>query len=92
MAHATLVPQTLEKSDKKHDYNTISKKFVTTPRSTKSSPTTSKVSPSSAPDRLTMQGIISASLLKSTRQKFVLSDTLERILCREKQTLWQSYS
>ena len=62
MAHTTLVPQPLEKNDKKHDYNTIRKKFGPTPGpgSTKSSPTPSKASPTSAPDRLTMQGTINA--------------------------------
>ena len=34
MAHTTLVPQPLEKSDKKHDDSTISKKFGTTLGST----------------------------------------------------------
>ena len=87
MAQATLVPQLLEKSEKKHDHNTISKKFVTTPGSTKNSSTTSKASPTSATDRLTMQGIINASLCKSTLKKYVLSDTFERILCREKYNL-----
>ena len=85
MTHTTLVSQPLEKSDKKHDYNTISKRFGTTPGSTKSLPTTSKALPTSTPDQLTSQDIINASLRKSTCQKvFVLSDTLERILCREK--------
>ena len=67
MAHTTLVPEPLEKSDKKNDYNSIRKKFVTTPGSRKSSSTTSKTSPSSAPDQpdqLTTQGIINASLLR----------------------------
>ena len=51
MAHAALAPQALEKSDKKYDYNTINKKFGTTSGSTKSSPTGSKASRASAPDR-----------------------------------------
>ena len=51
MTHTTLAPQALEKSDKKYDYNTISKKFGTTSGSTKSSPTGSKASPASSPDR-----------------------------------------
>ena len=53
MAHTALVPQPLEKNDKKHDYNTINKKFGTTLASTESSPTTSKASPTNTPDRLT---------------------------------------
>ena len=71
MAHTTLVPQPLEKSDKKHDDNTISKKFGTTPVSTKSSPTTSKASPSSTLDQLITQDIIHASLRRSTCQKYL---------------------
>ena len=71
MVHTTLVPQPLEKSDKKHDYNTIRKKFGTTPGSTKSSLAASKASPTGAPDRLTMQDIINASLRKSTCQKYL---------------------
>ena len=43
MAHKTLVPQPLEKSDEKHDHHTISKEFGTTPRSTKSLPTSPKL-------------------------------------------------
>ena len=65
----------LEKSDKKHDHNTISKKSGTTPGSTKSSPTTSKASPTSAPDQLTTQDIIKASLRKSTGQKYLSYQT-----------------
>ena len=61
ITHATLVPQPLEKNDEKHDYDTMSKKFGTTSGSTKSSSTTSKASPTSAPDRLTTQDIINAS-------------------------------
>ena len=59
MTHTTLVPQSLEKSDKKHDHNTTGKKIGTVPRFTKSSSITSKASPTSAPDRLT-QDIINA--------------------------------
>ena len=55
MVHTILAPQPLEKSDKKHDCNTISKKFDATSGSTKRSPTTSKASPTSTPDQLTMQ-------------------------------------
>ena len=88
MAHTTLVPQPLEKSNEKYDNHTISKEFGTTPGSTKSSPTTPKASPTSTPNRLTMQDIINASLHKySTCQKYVLLDMLERSLCREKHNL-----
>ena len=66
MVHTALVSQPLDKIDKKHDYNTINKKFVTTPGSKKSSPTTSKASPTSTPDQLTTQDIINGSLRKST--------------------------
>ena len=66
-----MVPQPLEKSDKKHDDNTISKKFGTTPGSTKGSPTTSKASPASTLDQLTTQDIINISLRKSTCQKYL---------------------
>ena len=79
MAHTALVPQTYEKSDKTHDYNTISKKFATTPGST-----TSKASPASAPDQLTTQDIINASLRKSTSQKYSSYQTRWKELCREK--------
>ena len=68
MAHTTLVPQPLEKSDKKYDYH---KEFGTTPRSTKTSPTTPKASSTSTPNRLTTQDIINASLRKSTCQKYL---------------------
>ena len=70
MAHTTLVPQPLEKSDKKYDYHTIRKEFNTTPGSTKSSPTTLKASTKSTPNRLTTQDIINTSLRKSTCQKY----------------------
>ena len=69
MAHTRLVPQTYEKSDKTHDYNTISKKFATTPGLT---------------DRLTTQDIINASLRKSTSQKYSTYQTRWKELCREK--------
>ena len=75
MAHKTLVPQPLDKSDKKDNYNTISKKFGTTSGSTKSSPTTWKASPTSNPDQLTTQDIINASLHKSTCQKYLSYQT-----------------
>ena len=66
MAHAILVPQHLERSDEKHDHNTISKKTGATPGSTKSLCTTSKASPASAPDWLkTTQDIMNVSLSKS---------------------------
>ena len=79
MAHTTLVPITYEKSDKTHDYNTISKKFATTPGST-----TSKASLACVPDRLTTQDIINASLRKSTSQKCSSYQTRWKELCREK--------
>ena len=44
MAHTTLVPQPLVKSNKKYDYHTISKEFGTRIWSTKSSPTAPKAS------------------------------------------------
>ena len=47
MAHTTLVPQPLEKSDEKYDYHTISKEFGTTPGSTKRLATTPKALPTS---------------------------------------------
>ena len=79
MAHTRLVPQTYEKSDKTHDYNTISKKCAATPGST-----TSKASPACAPDRLTTQDIINALLRKSTSQKYSSNQTRWKELCREK--------
>ena len=66
MAHTTLVPQPLEKSDKKYDYHTISKEFDTASGSTKSSSTTPKASPTRTPNRLSTQDIINASLRMST--------------------------
>ena len=70
IAHATLVPQPLEKSDKRYDYHTIRKEFNTTPGSTKSSTTTPKASTKITPNRSTTQDIINASLRKSTWQKY----------------------
>ena len=90
MAHTTLVPQPLEKSDEKYDYHTISKEFGTTPGSTKSSPTTPKASPTSTPDRLTTQDIINASLRKSTCQKHLPYRTLWKEYCAEKNILHDS--
>ena len=88
MSHTTLISQPLEKGNKKHhDYNNICKKFGTTPGSTKSSPTASKASPTSVPDRLTMQEIINASLSQHAKNICPIRHTLERILCREKHTL-----
>ena len=84
MALTTLVPQPLEKSDKKHDDNTISKKLGTTPGSTKSSPTTSKALPTSTPDQLTTQYIINALLRKSTCQKYFSYQTCWKEYCEEK--------
>ena len=90
MAHTRLVPQPLEKSDKKHDYNTINKKFGATPGSTKISPTASKALPTSAPDRLTMQDIINASLRKSTCQTYLSYQTRWKEYCAEKNLLYDS--
>ena len=90
MAQATLVPQLLEKSEKKHDHNTISKKFVTTPGSTKNSSTTSKASPTSATDWLTMQGIINSSLCKSTFKKYLSYQTRLKEYCAEKNIIYDS--
>ena len=58
-----------------HDYNIIINISGITLGSTKSSPTTSKASPTSAPDLLIMQGIINASLRKSTCQKYLSYQT-----------------
>ena len=90
MAHTTLVPQPLEKSDKKYDYHTVSKEFGTTPGSTKSSPTTPKASPTSTPNRLTTQDIINASLRKSTCQKHLPYRTRWKEYCAEKNILHDS--
>ena len=84
MAHTTLVPQPLEKSDKKYDYHTISKEFATTPGSTKSSPTTPKASSTSTLNRLTTQDIINASLRKSTCQKYLYYQERWKEYCTEK--------
>ena len=84
MAQTTLVPQTLEKSDEKYDYHTIRKEFGATPGSTKSSPTTPKASPTSTPNRLTTQDIISASLHKSTCQKYLYYQERWKEYCTEK--------
>ena len=89
MAHTTLVPQPLEKRDKKHNYKTISKRFGTTPGSTKSSPITSKkASPTSTPDRLITQDIINASLCKSTCQKYLSYQTRWKEYCAEKNIIY----
>ena len=87
-----MAPQSLEKSHKKYDCNIISKNFGTAPGSTKSSSTTLKALPTSTADRLTKQDLIDTSLRNSTCKNYVLSDRLERLLCREKHNLWQSYS
>ena len=52
MIQLTLVPQPLEESEEKHGHNSIRKKFDITPGSTKSLSSTSKASPTRAPDRL----------------------------------------
>ena len=90
MAHETLVPQPLEKSDKKHGHSTISKKFGTTSGSIKSLSTTSKASPTSSPDRLTTQDIINASLGKSTCQKHLSYQTRWKKYCAEKNIIFDS--
>ena len=90
MVHTILVPQPLDKSDKNHDYNRISKKFGTAPGSTKSSPTTSKVSPTSTPDRLTTQEIINAPLCKSTCQKSLSYQKGWKEYCAEKSIIYVS--
>ena len=88
MANTTLVPQPLEKSDKK--YHTIRKEFSTTPGSTKSSATTPKASPASTPNRLTMQEIINASLHKSTCQKYLYYQERWKEYCAEKNIVYES--
>ena len=90
MAHTTLVPQSLEKSDKKHHHSTISKKTGTVPRFTKSSSITSKASPTSAPDRLTTQDIINISLRKSAYQNYLSYQTHWKEYCPEKNILCDS--
>ena len=87
MAETILVPQSLEKSDKKHDNNTINKKFDSTPGSTKSLSTTSKASPTSTPDQITTQDIINASLRKSTCQKY---QKRWKEFCAEKNIIYDS--
>ena len=83
MAHTTLVPQPFEKSDKKHDDNTISKKFGPTTESAKCSPTPSKASPTSTLDQLTTQDIINASLRNSTCQKYLSYQKHWKVFCAE---------
>ena len=90
MALETLVPQPGEKSDKKQGHNMISKNFVTTPGSTKSSSTTSEASPTSAPDRLTTQDIINKLLPKSTCQKYLSYQTRWKDYCAEKNLIYDS--
>ena len=89
MAHTTLVPQPLEKSGKKYDYNSISKKFGTTPGSTKISPNASKASPTSDPGRLSTQDI-NASLRKPTCQQYLSCQTHWKEYCAEKNILHDS--
>ena len=90
MAQTTLVPQPLEKSDVKYDYHTISKEFGAAPGSTKSSPTTPKASPTSPPNRLTTQDIISASLHKSTCQKYLYYQERWKEYCAKKNIVYDS--
>ena len=75
MAHATLAPQSLEESDEKHDHNNNNQVFDTNPGSTKNLALTSNISPPSAPDWLTTQDIINASLRKSRCQKYLSYQT-----------------
>ena len=63
---------------------------ATTPGSTKSSPTTSKASPASTPDRLTTQDIINVSLRKSTCQKYLYHQTHWKEYCAEKNKIYDS--
>ena len=72
-------PHPYEKSRKKHNYNTISKKFGTIPGSTKSLPITPKASPTSTPDRLTTQDIINASLCKSACQNYLYYQQIRHV-------------
>ena len=90
MTDTILLPQSLEKSDKKHDHNTISKKFGTTPGSTISSLTPSEASPTSAPDQSTTKDIINASLCKSTCQKCLTYQTRWKEYCAEKNIIYDS--
>ena len=90
MAHITMVHQPLEKSNKKHDYNSISKKFDTTPGSAQSLPTTSKASPTSTSDRLTTKDIINASLRKSIYYKYLTYQTCRKDYCGEKNNIYDS--
>ena len=90
MAYTTWVPQHLQKSNKKNDHNAISKKFGTTPGSRKSSSTISKASSTSAPDQLTTQDIINASLRKSTCQKYLSYQTSWKEYCAKKNIIYDS--
>ena len=76
MAHITMVHQPLEKSNKKHDYNSISKKIDTTPTSTS--------------DRLTTKYIINASLQKSIYYKYLTYQTRRKGYCGEKNNIYDS--
>ena len=90
MNHTTLVHQPLEKSNKKHDYNTISKKIGAILGCTKSLPTTRKASPASAPDRLTTQDILNASLRKSICQNKLSYQIRWKEYCAEKSIIHDS--
>ena len=90
MVHTTLVPQLLEKSDEKYDYHTISRKFVTIPWFTKSSPTTPKASPTSTPNWWTTQDIINESLCKSKCKKYLYYQERWKEYCAEKNIVYDS--
>ena len=82
-------PKLLRKATKSMTI-TPSAKNPQTPGSTKSSPTTPKALPTSTPDRLTTQDIISASLRKSTCQKYLCYQTCWKEYCAEKNILYDS--
>ena len=82
-------PKLLRKATKSMTI-TPSAKNPQTPGSTKSSPTTPKTLPTSTPDRLTTQDIISASLRKSTCQKYLCYQTCWKEYCAEKNILYDS--
>ena len=83
-------PSLLRKAKRNMTITPSAKKFVTTPGSTKNSSTTSKASPTSATDRLTMQGIINASLCKSTFKKYLSYQTRLKEYCAEKNIIYDS--
>ena len=93
MVHATLVLQPLGKrSGKKHNNNTISKKFSKNPGTTKRSSTALKASPASAPDQLTTQGITNAftRICLLTCQKFLSYQRRWKEYCTESNIIYES--